>query len=265
MSEETNGKVLDTPGARLRDLLTRPDVRSATMYSVLITAVFVALGLWVYPRFLPQIMSREMANDRLVIVAFTVISAPVVGLVLGIATTVFLNRHRGDGPPPELPEHRGAEAPVVILWASVSSALCLVAVVWGLVAMSMEQSSAAAERSALVVDVTGSQWVWTFHYPEQGIDSHQLVLPVNRAVQFRVISTDVVHSFWPVQLGVKVDANAHQLTLAETMPTKLGHFDIRCAELCGLNHAYMQTDGSVITKSQFDAWVQAQLQAGATS
>lgn len=254
----------ETPGARVRRMLARADVRLAVIYSAIITAVFVVLGLWVYPMFLPNIMSHEMANDRLVIVAFTVISAPVVGLVLGIATTVFLNRHRGDGPPPELPNTRRSETPVVIVWASVSSVLCLVAVIWGLVAMSAEQANAAtAESTALVVDVTGSQWVWTFHYPQQNIDSHELVLPVNRAVEFRVTSTDVVHSFWPVELGVKVDANAHQTTTAEATPNKLGSFEVRCAELCGLNHAFMQAHGEVMTRTQFEAWAQQQAAHGA--
>jgi cytochrome c oxidase subunit 2 len=259
MSDESTSNLSATPGSWLRGLLQRADARTALKYFVIITAVFVGLGLWVYPRFLPATMSPEMGNDRLVIVAFTVISAPVVGLVLGLALTVFLNRHRGEGPPPEEPAREGSETPVVILWASVSSVLCLVAVIWGLVAMSTEQANATTnESSALIVDVTGSQWVWTFSYPAQHIESHQLILPLNRPVQFHVISTDVVHSFWPVQLGIKVDANAYQTTTAEATPNKLGSFQVRCAELCGLNHAYMQTDGEVVTKAQFDAWVKQQ-------
>ena len=259
MSDESTSTMATTPRSWLRDLMKRSDVRSALWFCSIITAVFVGLGLWVFPQFLPTEMSPEMSNARLVIVAFTVISAPVVGLVLGLALTVFMNRHRGEGPPPEEPARQGSETPIVILWASVSSVLCLVAVVWGLVAMSTEQANATTnESSALVIDVTGSQWVWTFSYPAQHIESHQLVLPVNRPVEFNVISTDVVHSFWPVQLGIKVDANAYQTTTAEATPDKLGSFQVRCAELCGLNHAYMQTDGEVVTNAQFEAWVKRQ-------
>ncbi|MEY4136517.1 MAG: hypothetical protein RL205_645, partial [Actinomycetota bacterium] len=38
-------------------------------------------------------------------------------------------------------------------------------------------------------------------------------------------------------------------------PTKLGTYNIRCAELCGLHHAYMETKIQVVTQAEFDAWV----------
>jgi hypothetical protein len=52
------------------------------LYSSVITLVFVILGLWFYPKFMPEVMSEQMQNGKEVIVYFTVISAPVAGLVL---------------------------------------------------------------------------------------------------------------------------------------------------------------------------------------
>ena len=75
---------------------------------------------------------------------------------------------------------------------------------------------------------------------------------------FDVVSSDVNHSFWPVQLGVKVDANRLETTVVHTTPTKLGNIDIKCAELCGLYHAYMETSGQIMTGSDFNNWVTAQ-------
>jgi cytochrome c oxidase subunit 2 len=77
-------------------------------------------------------------------------------------------------------------------------------------------------------------------------------------VIFRITSADVNHSFWPVQLGVKADANHLATTLAQTTPIKLGAIDVKCAELCGLYHAYMETSGEVMTVSDFNNWVTAQ-------
>ena len=58
------------------------------------------------------------------------------------------------------------------------------------------------------MDVTGQQWTWTFDYPDSGgVGSDTLYLPVNQRVVFHVTSKDVIHSFWIVQMGVKVDAN----------------------------------------------------------
>ena len=36
---------------------------------------------------------------------------------------------------------------------------------------------------------------------------------------------------------------------------KVGHLDIKCAELCGLYHAYMETDGNVMSQDDFNNWV----------
>ena len=38
-------------------------------------------------------------------------------------------------------------------------------------------------------------------------------------------------------------------------PNKLGTYSIRCAELCGLHHAYMETTITVVTQEQYDAWL----------
>jgi len=54
-----------------------------------------------------------------------------------------------------------------------------------------------------------------------------------------------------------VDANRLQTTYARTTPTKLGEIDVKCAELCGLYHAYMETSGSVVTEDNFNNWVTA--------
>ncbi len=113
--------------------------------------------------------------------------------------------------------------------------------------------------SRLTINVTGQQWVWSFSYPEDGgISSSDLVLPKDRPVIFQVTSTDVIHSFWLPEMGIKVDANPAVMATVSTTPTLLGTFQVRCAELCGLNHSYMQTTARVVESSDFDAWVKSQ-------
>jgi cytochrome c oxidase subunit 2 len=56
-------------------------------------------------------------------------------------------------------------------------------------------------------------------------------------------------------LGVKTDANDVVPTTIYTTPSKVGHLDVKCAELCGLYHAYMETDGNVMAQSDFNNWV----------
>jgi cytochrome c oxidase subunit 2 len=85
---------------------------------------------------------------------------------------------------------------------------------------------------------------------------------VDHPVNFEVTSNDVTHSFWIVQMGVKVDANPGAVTSAVVYPNTIGTFDIRCAELCGILHAAMQTQAKVVSQEDFDAWA-AQMKATA--
>ena len=247
-----------TPGERFKKAFGARDVRITTILGLLITALFVIIGLWFYPKFMPELMSENMKRGRDVIVYFTVITAPIAGVVIAVALYTLLNRHHGDTPPEEAASFRG-HTPIIFGWTAISALFCIVAIVWGLTEMNVNAEAAAKDaKTALTVEVTGSQWVWTFNYPELGIQSHDLNLPLDRPVVFKVTSVDVNHSFWPVQLGVKVDANDKVTTLARTTPNKLGHIDIKCAELCGLYHAYMETQGEVMAPTDFNQWVTAQ-------
>jgi len=244
-------------GDRTRKFIKRHDVRMSFLYSSVITLVFVILGIWFYPKFMPRVMSEQMQNGKEVIVYFTVFSAPIAGLVIGIALYTFLNRHKGDTPPPDGPAIK-TNTPVVLVWTIVSSLFCLLAIVWGLVEMNVSTYAATVnEPKAVVVEVTGSQWVWNFKYPDYGFETQQLNLPIDRPVVFKITSVDVNHSFWPVQLGVKVDANRHAITTARTTPNVLGVIDIKCAELCGLYHAYMESEGEIMTDANFNTWVKS--------
>jgi cytochrome c oxidase subunit 2 len=207
---------------------------------------------------MPRIMSNDMSSIETIMIGFTIISAPIVGLVMGITTNALMNSHRGDTPPEDGPYIR-THGPAVLVWSVVSSLFALVAVVWGIAELNTQAQAATRDQgTALVVNVTGQQWLWTFEYPQLGIKTNVLDLPVNRPVVFNVTSDDVNHSFWPVQLGVKMDANRLTTGTIDTTPTKTGPIDVRCAELCGLYHAYMQTTGEVMTSSDFNNWVTSQ-------
>ncbi|MFZ4063352.1 MAG: cytochrome c oxidase subunit II [Candidatus Nanopelagicaceae bacterium] len=258
MSDHNNADLKPTPGSRLTTFFKRSDVIQSTIFGVIVTIIFVIIGGKFYPQWMPEIMSTDMKAIEKLMVVFTWISAPVCGVVLGIALYTFLNRHSGDTPPPDGPATR-TNGPIVLIWSAVSSLLALTAVLYGITEMnSASLATAKNAEDAMVVNVVGNQWVWSFEYPELGVQSHELMLPINRAVAFHVTSVDVNHSFWPVQLGVKIDANKLAETLADTTPTKLGEFDVKCAELCGLYHAYMETTGEVMTVEDFDNWVLAQ-------
>jgi cytochrome c oxidase subunit 2 len=112
-------------------------------------------------------------------------------------------------------------------------------------------------QSPLVVRVVGQQFIWTFEYPESGITSSSLHLPVDRPVQFQIESTDVIHSFWVPEFRIKRDATPGQIVELTITPNQLGRYPIRCAELCGAGHAVMVSEVVVETEDQFNAWIAA--------
>ena len=119
-------------------------------------------------------------------------------------------------------------------------------------------SSALAETrrvdpAAMDVTVVGQQWSWRFDYDDYGFSSTELVLPVSQQVLLTMISNDVIHSFWVPEFRVKQDVlpgKGMERELRIT-PTEIGDYKVRCAELCGLEHAYMLADVRVLSEFRF--------------
>ncbi len=117
------------------------------------------------------------------------------------------------------------------------------------------------DPDAMEVNVIGSQWSWRFEYPEQGVVSTELRLPLNKQVLLHLSSQDVIHSFWVPEFRVKQDALPGGDKFVRDLritPTQLGDYKVRCAELCGLNHAYMEAPVIVLSSVDFDAWMAAE-------
>jgi cytochrome c oxidase subunit 2 len=245
-------------GERARNWSRRPETRGIFLLWTALTAVLIACA-FVPSHIMGPPASPTMRAVEETMTVFSIAAAPVAAIVWAIALYSLLKwRHRGEGPPPDDGPAIRSNGPVTTLWLIISSTLCAFLLVWGLAEM---EAVAHPDSSAapLVVDVTGQQWVWTFSYPQDGnVESDQLYLPENRLVEFHVTSEDVIHSFWIVQMGVKVDANPGATTNIQVVPDKLGVFDVRCAELCGLLHADMETSAHVVKSDDFATWITAQ-------
>lgn len=117
------------------------------------------------------------------------------------------------------------------------------------------------DPEAMVVNVTGLQWSWTFEYPsDSGLNvvSDELHLPVGKQVLLRMTSNDVIHSFWVPEFRVKQDLVPGRITELRITPTLEGNYVVRCAELCGTSHAYMEKPVMVTSQEDFDAWMAQQ-------
>lgn len=244
-------------GDRARGWWQRRETRGIFAIWTVLTIALIAFGF--VPSHImgpPASPTMRAVEDTMTI--FTIAAAPVAAIVWAIALYSLLRwRHRGD----EIPTQDGpairSNGAATTVWLVLSSILCAFLLIWGL-AEETAVARPATAANALVINVTGQQWVWTFSYPGQGnVESDQLYLPLNRPVVFHVTSKDVIHSFWIVQMGIKIDANPGESTETSVIPDRLGVFDIRCAELCGLLHADMETSAHVVNADDFARWVNA--------
>ena len=141
-------------------------------------------------------------------------------------------------------------------------------------------------KNAVKIEVTGQQFAWVFRYPGAdgkfgridptkiddqdnplGIDPTdpdgkddivsrgKMVVPLNQEVQAILRSKDVTHSFFVPYLRIKQDTVPGLNISIHFMTTKVGTYEIACAELCGLGHYKMRGTFEVKEPADFTKWL----------
>jgi len=139
-------------------------------------------------------------------------------------------------------------------------------------------------RADIVLKITGMQWKWQYEYPEAGIKyistlatpreqiantadkgEHYLlevdkpvVLPVGKKIRILLTSTDVIHTWWVPQFGVKRDAVPGFLRETWVLIEKPGIYRGQCAELCGKDHGFMPVVVHAVPEPEYLAWLETQ-------
>jgi cytochrome c oxidase subunit 2 len=108
-------------------------------------------------------------------------------------------------------------------------------------------ANAPAAANPVRVTVEGHQFYWQFDYPNGAISIGNLHVPVGEVVDLRVISGDVIHSWWIPALGGKIQAIPGRTNHTWFQAKGMGSFLGPCAELCGIYHASMQ--GTVVVET----------------
>ncbi|HBL12807.1 MAG TPA: cytochrome C oxidase subunit II [Cyanobacteria bacterium UBA11162] len=112
------------------------------------------------------------------------------------------------------------------------------------------------QNPALTVNVMGLQYAWIFSYPDTGISSGELHIPIGQEVQLNIAAQDVLHAFWLPEFRIKQDAIPGRDSQLRFTASKVGQYPIICAELCGAYHGAMKTQLFVHTPEEYQAWVE---------
>jgi cytochrome c oxidase subunit 2 len=121
------------------------------------------------------------------------------------------------------------------------------------------------DPTALTVKVTAGQWYWLYAYPDYGVSSTDLYLPVNVQVDLQMTSVDVIHSFWVPEFRLQQDIVPGETVDLRLTPMLIGNYTVRCNELCGLRHAYMEGAVFVVSQADFANWISQQQSAAPPS
>ncbi|BAZ42001.1 cytochrome C oxidase subunit II, transmembrane region [Calothrix sp. NIES-4101] len=121
----------------------------------------------------------------------------------------------------------------------------------------------ANKPADLLVNVMGIQYAFIFSYPETGVSSGELHVPIGREVQLNMSGSDVIHAFWVPEFRLKQDVIPGRETTVRFTPKTEGDYALICAELCGPYHGAMRTHVIVEPQQAFDQWMQEQLVANA--
>jgi cytochrome c oxidase subunit II len=215
----------------------------------------IAITLWI--DWFPENAAGEAGTIDTLYDVLLICSVPVFVLVMTIAIySVVRFRARpgdmGDGPPIH------GNTRLEVIWVTIPFIMVTALAIYGWVVL---EDLEAKQKNEMVVNVTGQQFTWTFEYPSEKVNSPELVLPVDRPIEFKIKTKDVIHSFWVPQFRLKSDAVPGLTTSIRVTPDKTGRYEVVCAELCGIGHSTMRQFVRVLPASEFDSWVSEQREA----
>jgi cytochrome c oxidase subunit II len=121
---------------------------------------------------------------------------------------------------------------------------------------------------AVEVQVTGSQFQWSFKYPDGRTSANELRLELGKPVKLIMTSRDVIHGFFIPAYRQKQDVLPGRFTYLWLLPKRAGTFDIYCSQYCGTGHSLMRGTLIVMPQAEYLSWQQGEqkkLQAGTVS
>ena len=227
---------------------------------VIVTAVLTYAGLNAVGLMPVEASAQSIYVDWLWNLEIMTISFLFALIVVPLVYSLIIFRKRkGDDTDAE---HIEGNTTLEIAWTIVP--LIIVVIFAYLGAYSLGETR-RVDPSAMVIKVTGLQWQWIFEYPDYGFSSTELHLPVGQQVLLEMTSPDVIHSFWVPEFRIKQDLVPGRITEYRITPILPGSYKVRCAEICGSSHAYMQAPVIVVSQADFDAWVKEQQIAAANA
>ncbi|WP_329050105.1 cytochrome c oxidase subunit II [Amycolatopsis sp. NBC_01488] len=220
----------------------------------------------------------HQADQMRTLWTWTVVAALVVGAIVWalIFWTAAFHRKKktADGEPEELPRQFQYNIPLELFTVVVPT--IMVCVLFFFTATTESKVLDKVPNPDVKVQVVAFQWNWEFKYEDANAAKPDgsgqvstvgssgeiplLVLPVGKVIQYDLLSTDVIHSFWVPEFHFKRDVfpnpdkNNQDSSFQNTIDRE-GSFVGRCAELCGTYHSVMNFEVRALSPDKYDQYI----------
>lgn len=200
------------------------------------------------PLFPQQADTGAAGVDMVALVVCAICGLLALGVL--IAVVYFLIRYRAGSDvnrdnPPE------SHLPLELSWVGGAVVLSLVMFFFGARAY---YDLRVIPTDSFEIEVVGRQWMWKIRHPSGRREINTLHVPLGVKIKLKMISRDVIHSFYLPEFRTKHDVLPGRYTDVWIEPTKLGRFTLACSEYCGTDHSRMKGEVIVVTPEEYESW-----------
>jgi cytochrome c oxidase subunit 2 len=114
------------------------------------------------------------------------------------------------------------------------------------------------------VDLTVTAFQWSYRFTYEGTGAEvlgtpesvpEMVVPVGQRVRVKLLSADVVHTFYVPQTLFKRQAIPGSENVFDLTFDKEGVYHAQCTQFCGLQHTDMTYRVRVVTQGEYQSWL----------
>ncbi len=213
------------------------------------------------------VMREITAFHNMLLIIITAISV----FVLALLVYVMLRFNERRNPKPSKTSHNTL---LEVVWTVVP---IMILVFIAIPSFKLLYFTDRVEDAEVTIKAIGSQWYWTYEYPDEDdlsfdavlleddelkegqprllATDNEVVVPVDTTVRVLVTASDVIHSWAVPSLGVKIDAVPGRLNETWFRIEEEGVYYGQCSELCGTNHGYMPIAVRAVSREAYAAWL----------
>jgi cytochrome c oxidase subunit II len=196
---------------------------------------------------------------------FLYIAAVVFAVVSGLVIWSIIRYRRRDD---TLPTQTHGNNRLELIWTLIPTVIVLV--LFGFTLAAQDRVLDQSGDADVNLTVTAFQWSWRFTYEGTGAEVvgspetiPEMVVPVGQTIRVKLLSADVVHSFYVPQTLFKRQAIPGTVNEFDLTFEKVGLFHGQCTQFCGLQHPDMIYRVRVVSEGEYQSWLAATSRRGA--